>query len=540
MKKIELPSDTKNDIIVDYQNGFSIRKLVNKYQYSFTVIQKLINSFNFEKNIQKNYPSKDGFKLIAKCKISGKEFNDYNNTSGALTNHIQSIYNIDLPTKYKRKSIEYQTGKFWYDKYFTFEYQQLKPTKQCLYCDWNTKDVDNLSGAYEKHLKQIHNKSLVEYFNDFPNERKYFKKEIYDELVKCEICGKSFKYLTNTHLNKHGISQLEYKIEFGILPVSIETKEKLKTNYNLYLKNSPNLKTSKIENFIIDNIPINFIQSDRNILNGKEIDLLYNNNIGFEINGVIFHTEIFGKKDRNYHLNKTLLANSKNIKLYHIFDDEIINHPNIVISKIKHMLNNNDNVSKIHARKCSISNNVSSEEKSKFLNENHIQGNDKSNHIVVAKYDNEIVAIMTFNNKRHMNKNKNHNNNIYELSRFCVKNNIVSSGIASKLLKSFINQHKPSKIISFADRRWTPDANNNLYVKLGFELTQTLKPDYWYYNPKIHRNKRFHKFGFGKSNLKKRFPEVYDNNKTEWMMMQELGYDRIWDCGKFKYELNII
>ena len=37
--------------------------------------------------------------------------------------------------------------------------------------------------------------------------------------------------------------------------------------------------------------------------------------------------------------------------------------------------------------------------------------------------------------------------------------------------------------------------------------------------------------------LKKKFPQIYDNNKTEWEMMQELGYDRIWDCGKFKYEM---
>jgi len=536
MKKIELPNNIKNEITLDYRNGLSIRKLVKKYRYSFTVIQKLINSVDFEKNIEKNYPFKDGFKLIAKCKISGKEFNDYYNISGALTNHIKSTYNINLPTKYIRKSIEYQTGKFWYDKYFYFEYQEIKPTKKCLYCEWKTDDIDNLSGAYEKHIKQIHNKSLVEYLNEFPFEKEYFKRVIYDELVMCEICGESFKYLTNTHLNKHGITQLDYKIEFGGLPVSNETKEKLKTNYELYLKNIPNIKTSKLENFIINNIPIDFIQSDRNILDGKEIDLLYNNT-GFEINGVMFHTEVFGKKDRNYHINKTLLANSKNVKLYHIFDDEINSNPDIVINKIKHILNINNNSFNIHARKCTISNNITSKEKSKFLNENHIQGSDKSNHVVVARYNDKIIAVMTFNNKRHMNKHKEHNINTYELSRFCVKNNVICSGIASKLLKSFIKSHNPHKILSFADRRWTPDADNNLYTKLGFKLTQILKPDYWYFNPKIHRNKRFHKFGFGKSNLKKRFPETYDNNKTEWEMMQDLGYDRIWDCGKFKYEL---
>jgi hypothetical protein len=74
---------------------------------------------------------------------------------------------------------------------------------------------------------------------------------------------------------------------------------------------------------------------------------------------------------------------------------------------------------------------------------------------------------------------------------------------------------------------------------MGFTCIDILKPDYSYYNKLSHRSNRLHKFGFGKSALKKRYPNIYDDSKTEWEMMQELGYDRIWDCGKFKYELNI-
>ena len=81
------------------------------------------------------------------------------------------------------------------------------------------------------------------------------------------------------------------------------------------------------------------------------------------------------------------------------------------------------------------------------------------------------------------------------------------------------------------------DGDNNMYTKLGFKLTKTYAPDYKYYNPKVSRNKRLHKFGFGKSSLKKKYPEL-DFSKTERELMLELGYDRIWDCGLFKYELN--
>jgi GT2 family glycosyltransferase len=63
-------------------------------------------------------------------------------------------------------------------------------------------------------------------------------------------------------------------------------------------------------------------------------------------------------------------------------------------------------------------------------------------------------------------------------------------------------------------------------------------PKIYYYNSKIDRYRRFHKFGFGKNNLKKRFPEL-DYNKTEKELTSELGYDRIWDCGLYKYELSL-
>jgi hypothetical protein len=143
---------------------------------------------------------------------------------------------------------------------------------------------------------------------------------------------------------------------------------------------------------------------------------------------------------------------------------------------------------------------------------------------------------MTFDNKRKMSKRKNEENS-YELLRFATDIEFRVIGIASKLLSFFVKKYNPKSIISFADRRWTLDKCNNLYTNIGFELKNTLKPDYTYYNPKLDRFRRYHKFGFGKNSIKKKFPEIYSSEKTEWMMMQEAGYDRIWDCGKFCYEL---
>jgi hypothetical protein len=110
--------------------------------------------------------------------------------------------------------------------------------------------------------------------------------------------------------------------------------------------------------------------------------------------------------------------------------------------------------------------------------------------------------------------------NEYELSRFATNSDYTISGLASKILKLFINEHKPNSIISFADRRWTLDVNNNLYTKLGFELIKILNPNYTYYNNRINKFKRYHKFGFGKTNLKIKYPYL-DFSKTEKELTSE-------------------
>lgn len=256
--------------------------------------------------------------------------------------------------------------------------------------------------------------------------------------------------------------------------------------------------------------------------------------IGIEFNGNFYHTEIGGNKKRDFHLNKTKIMNEKGYKLIHIFEDEWELKKEIVENKLKHLFKKSV-FQTIYARNCVIKK-INTKEKNIFLNKYHIQGEDKSNVHLGAFYNNELISVMTFDNKRKMNGGVSLNE--YELKRFCVSFDYNITGIAGKLLSYFIKNYNPKKIISFADRRWTLDANNNLYTKLNFKLTKILSPDYSYYNPKIHRLKRFHKFSFGKSSLKKKYPEIYNDNKTEWEMMQELGYDRIWDCGKFRYELN--
>ena len=61
-----------------------------------------------------------------------------------------------------------------------------------------------------------------------------------------------------------------------------------------------------------------------------------------------------------------------------------------------------------------------------------------------------------------------------------------------------------------------------------------------FYAPFYKKNyiTRYHRFTLNKQTLLKKFNG--DKNKTEWILAQENGYDRIWDCGTLKFLLKNI
>jgi len=115
-----------------------------------------------------------------------------------------------------------------------------------------------------------------------------------------------------------------------------------------------------------------------------------------------------------------------------------------------------------------------------------------------------------------------------ELSQYATKYNII--GGAGKLLSYFKNKMQHGKIITYADRRWTSELEN-LYTKLLFRFVKKTKPNYFYING---TQSRLHRFNFTKGKL---LLLGHSKEKSEWQIMQELGYDRIWDCGHLKYEM---
>jgi len=122
-------------------------------------------------------------------------------------------------------------------------------------------------------------------------------------------------------------------------------------------------------------------QSNRSILNGKELDIyIPDKNLAIEYNGLYSHyyrpwEDKEGlKKDSKYHLYKTLECERQGIQLLQFYSDEWNFKSNILKNIIQSKLGLNQ---KIYARKCKIVE-VNTYTKNSFLNEYHIQGEDKS------------------------------------------------------------------------------------------------------------------------------------------------------------------
>ena len=255
----------------------------------------------------------------------------------------------------------------------------------------------------------------------------------------------------------------------------------------------------------------------------REIDVYIPSlKLGIEYNGLHWHSERLGK-DKNYHLDKLNKCNEQGIKLIQIFEDEWVKHREICESKLRQICGLNRNP-KIFARKCKVVEITDKNEAYEFLDKNHIQGRTGFTIALGAYYNNELVGVMTFKKEK---------DGYWDLNRFATDINYQCIGIGGKLFKYFIRNYDFQEIKSFADRRWTTDPTNNLYTKLGFNFDSFVPPSYWYYNPKISRIERFHKFGFRKQHLHNKYGLPL--TMTEREMTKTLGYTRIWDCGLIKY-----
>lgn len=297
--------------------------------------------------------------------------------------------------------------------------------------------------------------------------------------------------------------------------------ERLK-KFNIEILKGSSAGERSLASFIISLVgDDNVIIGDRTVLDGKEIDILIPSmGIGIEYNGLFWHSSKF--VDRNYHLDKLKLANSKGIRLLHVFEDEWEYQKLQVQTKIMSILGK-DCREKVFARKTEFCEVPHSDAK-EFLLDNHIQGNARATYRFGLKYNGELVACMLFVKRSEYE---------YELNRYATSKLVVGGfgklvTRARDILKSF----GVKSIVSFADKRWS---NGDLYIKTGWVKSEKdLYPDYQYLTGDVRQRKQ--KF---RRKLLPNFLEEFDVNISETENMKKHGIYQVFDCGLMKFTLDL-
>src|SRR5699024_586389 len=174
--------------------------------------------------------------------------------------------------------------------------------------------------------------------------------------------------------------------------------------------------------------------------------------------------------------------------------------------------------------------------KDEFLNNNHIQANDKSNLYFGLFYSDQLVAVMTFTKDGVINNYGVEKNGIFELSRYSTLLNHSIVDEFSKLLKHDVkiisDEYKDSMIYTYVDKNIS---RRNLYNKNGIKYIRDTKPSYFYINK--NTEERIHRYTFRKGNLKNLFPDHYKSDLTEFQIMNNVNeYLRVYDSGNMYFE----
>jgi len=167
------------------------------------------------------------------------------------------------------------------------------------------------------------------YFNlsNHPNYIKYLSNKI--SLFKCD-CGHNhnFKIKSDNYISR-------WKLNLPLCTICYP------------ISDQKSIKEKELLGYIKQNYNGEIISGYRN---QYEIDIyLPNLKIGFEFNGLYWHSELY--KERDYHINKTDYFKELGIRIIHIWEDDWVYKTGIIKSQILNILGKSN---RIYARKCEV------------------------------------------------------------------------------------------------------------------------------------------------------------------------------------------
>lgn len=254
---------------------------------------------------------------------------------------------------------------------------------------------------------------------------------------------------------------------------------------------------------------------DRRVSRGFEYDLTAANpRVAIEFNGLYWHSEKH-KNGNDYHLRKTRAAENAGYRLIHVWEDDWRDRREIVEKMIARKLGVSDEP-RFNARSLQVTQ-LKAAQAREFLDSHHIQGFASGSWYGALKDGTGVRAVMVM---------KRRNNGDWELARYATS--AIVRGGHSKLLKAFIREQDPRRIVTFADRGVS---DGGLYKACGFAADGEIAPDYTY----LFKNSRVHKFNFRKTRFRDDPNLKFEEGLTERQLADLNGLDRIYDAGKVRW-----
>lgn len=334
----------------------------------------------------------------------------------------------------------------------------------------------------------------------------------------------------------------EYYLEFKELPTihqlssitnrHVTTVSNAIKNYNLnqFILNSRSSYLVSIILRELQKLNISYDLNNRSILidGGRrlEIDIyLPKYNLGIEVNPVSTHSVDVGRlglSSKNYHQEKSLLAEEKGIGLIQFYDADYHDARRFEVFKeqLKALVSDK---TKIGARSCTVQS-ISAKDCNEFLNHYHFQGIERSSSARYGLcYGENLVGVLTLGKSRYTSDE-------YEIVRYCLDPNYVIMGGFSKLFKYALQDIKVgSKVVSYMDLNKRL-RSSNVYEKHGFQFDGLTKPDYVWV--KRYGTETLSRYNTTKSKL---VSEGYDASKSEVEIMRDRGYFRVFGSGSKRY-----
>ena len=350
--------------------------------------------------------------------------------------------------------------------------------------------------------------------------------------IECSRVEGIKKHFKRTHADKW--LDIKEDLDKGMSVTSVREKHCIRYTKLLELMELNSYEYKKIEDVELDSMSeqeyIDIILKELSSLDIEyvvEDNYIYlpKHNLGIEVNPVSTHSVDVGRlglSSKNYHQEKSLLAEEKGVGLIQFYDADYHDTRRFEVFKeqLRALVSRK---TKIGARECRVQP-IDAKSCNQFLNKYHFQGMERSSSVRYGLYrGDKLVGVLTLGKSRYTQDE-------FEIVRYCMDPNVIVIGGFSKLFKHALKDIKSgSKILSYMDLNKRLRASN-VYEKYGFQFDGLTKPDYVWV--KRHGTETLSRYNTTKSKLAK---EGYDVSKSEVDIMRERGYFRVFGSGSKRY-----